>query len=414
MTEPAKQRQKITATFIYFGLSFIQENFTLSDTIEVVGLEGGEHIVTEKKNWLRLKGAILAEIMSLNKVCFGGKDKDSREATSCKLWSANGDFFKWNNSERYIFLYLHPFQATFSSLFSSQWMKLGISIPYGSFNFEQCCIHNHHDVLQPYFMDNPALKAYYEKVLEGLKQCPDADDKRQQFLESAIDKLSNLSSLKDLAESPYVILGSNKDHSWDYTENTWTKRLAACLQGNYFGPKYQVKYTAEGRALQGRDVGVNVDLSVYPFKGTPDILIHKSAIVMGQNKEMEDTTDTESSSADEAIEASLQRNPMKSSKHPTYNMPEKMGELLGCLHFLLVSKMMRRITKNRKEDEPCRIRGLLLDKIAGGVQCELVGTMGSLDNHEIVTVENVIASRTILSSESLCIMLNQLVHASPS
>jgi len=52
-------------------------------------------------------------------------------------------------------------------------------------------------------------------------------------------------------------------------------------------------------------------------------------------------------------------------------LPEKLGELIASLHFILVSKMLRKITKGKTIHRTFTVKGLLLDKVCGTMQCSL-------------------------------------------
>ena len=74
-----------------------------------------------------------------------------------------------------------------------------------------------------------------------------------------------------------------------------------------------------------------------PLRGAPDILTRNRVLVVTHGQDTEDSLDT-STSADEAIERAHQRPPMRSAGPG--KLPEKLGELIAALHFLLVCKII--------------------------------------------------------------------------
>lgn len=100
----------------------------------------------------------------------------------------------------------------------------------------------------------------------------------------------------------------------------------------------QIILTADKKASSVNPTTVDVfePIEVYPLHGAPDILFRNRALV-SQAREDEETT----TSADEEVENTLQPSSLKSKGAATNYLPEKMGELVSALHFLLVSKVIR-------------------------------------------------------------------------
>ena len=91
------------------------------------------------------------------------------------------------------------------------------------------------------------------------------------------------------------------------------------------------------------------------FRGTPNILInHQSAVVasMGEEEDMEPHNKS-SDSDDGKVENSFQRPPLGGNN--PFSLPEKTGELVASLHFVLVSNILSNISipvKCKPKDSP--------------------------------------------------------------
>ena len=138
-------------------------------------------------------------------------------------------------------------------------------------------------------------------------------------------------------------------------------------------PDRKVEFTAEwgltwSTSLLGL-LGVGECLGTpghFLFTGSPDIVIGKRQCVSTSH-----TTDSEedSSSSNELIENAHQSNPMKGKYRQAY--PEKLGEVFGGLHILLVSKILRSITRQKSVRREFRVTGYLIHKTSGGICCHL-------------------------------------------
>ena len=127
----------------------------------------------------------------------------------------------------------------------------------------------------------------------------------------------------------------------NWSENDWTKRLAKGIEEGF--PKINVTFSAFSslqyvKILQMLHLPASSPQECYLFRGAPDILLHKYCIVSGNQEEV-------CSSEDEALENSHQRNPLKG--HSSFVDSEKLGELIAALHFLLVSKFLRKVIKGK-------------------------------------------------------------------
>ena len=281
----------------------------------------------------------------------------------------------------------------------SQFARL-ISLPqpeevaYGA-----CMKHTDHYTLLSFFLDNIGLELRYKKILETLGHSLPAEKRR--FLENSLTILQSGS----VADTPYDFNTSRKN-GWDYHENDWTKRLKFVLDDLY--PDLQILLTAEKKASSVNPTAVDVfePIEVYPLRGAPDILFRNRALVTQPREDEEETTyeeEEETTSADEAVENTHQRTNLTSKGAATNYLPEKMGELISALHFLLVSKVIRGKQKGKERDS-YSVWGLLIDKITGTISCKLSGGIG-----KNVTIEEIEVNRCSLTPADLCVVLDKFV-----
>ena len=127
-------------------------------------------------------------------------------------------------------------------------------------------------------------------------------------------------------------------HKW--SENEWTKILVTGLQKML--PNHNVTYTAEWGTqwdkylLTRLGVIKSCSANYFLFRGSPDIVIGNKHLA---NLGISGSTANDSSSEDELIENSHQRPPMQGAA--LHELPEKVGEVFGGLHLLLVSKILK-------------------------------------------------------------------------
>ena len=225
-------------------------------------------------------------------------------------------------------------------------MPSDVTIP----DLDWCEQHQFHDALEPYFLDK---NFYLEYLTKRLNDC-DEDSKAQ--LQRYKD------SYAEIWDEPLTDI-----QNW--SENEWSEQLTSCIQ-EFFG------FSATFTGLRGMDfnrfVCETCKRSVpdcFMFHGAPDILISKSSHIINA----EASIDYSSLSSDDecVVENCLQR---PGIKNDASNLPEKLGELLAASHFLLVCKFIRRIIKG-KDLRSVTINGLLVDKIAGVIRCELKGNV---------------------------------------
>lgn len=178
--------RRVTAEFVYFGFSFVRYEFSISDQLSVVELDGHDIQSSEKTTWNKMMDDIDSDIKKFNKACIGAED------TSFDRWERDGDFVKSDarNHSRYLFYYLSVIYICRSSSVID-------------YNIELCKQHNHRDVhhqLLPFFPDNRTLILEYKQA-QSISDSP--------FLREALEKL-NSGNLKD---SEFVA-NSARRNSW--------------------------------------------------------------------------------------------------------------------------------------------------------------------------------------------------------
>ena len=150
----------------------------------------------------------------------------------------------------------------------------------------------------------------------------------------------------------------------------WTLRLFCCLKVTF--PDLNPWYTAN-RGLEFP----RLPYDIVPLNGIKVLFSEEhqtylSAVACAHGCIQGNETDDEVS-----IEHCHQKPPIKGSL--TGELPEKIGELIASLHFSLVCKVFRRISRENvsasKAFGSLAEYGLLLDKAIGCVHCKMMGRM---------------------------------------
>ena len=118
--------------------------------------------------------------------------------------------------------------------------------------------------------------------------------------------------------------------------------------------------------LKCLDVGELAVPDHFLFRGSPNIVIGKKiAATVGTTGYEEQ----ESSSEDDLVENTYQRNPMQ-GRCPGA-VPEKVGEVFAGLYILLVSNILRNLAKQNAVLREFTVQGILVDKVCGELHCIL-------------------------------------------
>ena len=287
--------------------------------------------------WDYLKGIIQHDIEVLNGLTFTPPKKSE--------WKF-GEFCYYKQINA--FVYHHSMHAAFASVHFSVVTHFTEYNLYKIHKFPRCATHAHHDELEPFFMDDDALELYLQEISDANRQ-------------------ANLKILFEKVKMPLPV------RAHDLYANDWTKRLSTCLrEGKIFKDlKVNATYSSKFSALVLEYNSFIVSEKVFLFHGAPDIILSKScAIISSENESAESSAE---SSENDVIEVAHQRPPMHSKME---GVPEKLGEPIAALHFLLVAKFLRRIMKNKTEEE-ASASALLLDRINGGMVCKASMTLAA-------------------------------------
>lgn len=184
-------------------------------------------------------------------------------------------------------------------------------------------------------MDNETIENEYTQALTET-----SDEESTTFLTKELDTLRS----GVLQGTPYIYDTDRRD-SFDYYEDDWTRRLKYALGIMY--PGKEILTYPDKKGMNPVDLNVHESKRVYPIYGGFDIIIRKRrSLVM---------TCSEQASDDERM--SHQRTNLTSG---STKIPQKIGELLAGLHFLLVSEVIRAKQK-LKEKEIYSVEGILVD-----------------------------------------------------
>lgn len=280
-------------------------------------------------------------------------------------WKTPGSFAKLKvASTTATYVYLHHEHPTFSKTFLSQLQLCGIDIevtkapePSG------CTQHLHHDHLQPYFMDNRYLMEYYREQ---------AKCGREEEVKEESDLLQEIIERKRSAKGTAFECPESSVPVFNWNEDDWTLRLSRGIEKLH--PASTVTFSALlgmsfGKVLEIVGVAFGVE-KCFLFRGAPDILVQCGGVLCGASTDAD--VHISSDSEDGAVENCHQRPPLKG--YCSMGPPEKLGELIAALHCLVVAKILRRVSKGKEIRRTHRVKGLLVNKTVGVMQCSLSRT----------------------------------------
>ena len=368
--------------FVYFGLSFYHLKTVIVGSIpKLVAVDKLEEFSSEGTDMLK---TIKDDLRELEDSEMGGKGKGK--------WKV-GKVVKVSLTKScVVYLYHHQQHAAFSATKVSQLLECQVvkHTPFTRPRLPTCEEPTAHAYLQPYFLDNTRLLEYYEKVIED-GGCDALHTKCEQLRAVMNSGGSEPGTAFECPTMPVC----------NWSENDWTKRLAKGIEEGF--PKINVTFSALSslqyfNILQMLHLPASIPQECYLFRGAPDILLHKYCIVSGSQEEV-------CSSEDEVLENSHQRNPLKG--HSSFVESEKLGELIAALHFLLVSKFLRKVFKGKSPAVKAEVRGLLVDKILGAFLCTLSADLSKVPASLEVSVTDFTGSS--LTPDFLCGLLKTLL-----
>ena len=170
-------------------------------------------------------------------------------------------------------------------------------------------------------------------------------------------------------------------------------------------PNHNVTYTAEWGTQWDNNLLTRLGVkeigsaNYFLFRGSPDIVIGNKHLA---NLGISGSTSNDSSSEDELIENSHQCPPLQGAS--IFELPEKVGEVFGGLHILLVSKILQ---KGKAIDSKYEVKGLLIDKLCGSILCVLKLEISEGEAVMELCLTNY--ARGILEPSQLCTEVKTLV-----
>ena len=371
------------ANLLYFGLRFIWEEVNLKELCNHIPVNQLEELTSSTV----MAKAIRDDLQTIRRGGFPNI-------------SSSGSGFR-RLDETNIWLYQHVDHATCSSITFEHFDK-ALNPSQTRVDTSMCSKrHTSHFKLEPFFHDNVSLKLMYTALITGEghlseQEKPAVQDLLRQLNSVLENSSTELPEMFSTGGAPCDVSGNLFD------EDTWTMRLTGCLK-SFLPAKFDVKTTCKSalrfKMHQMSYTGVPVSLcKCYPFHGAPDITIkNNSLIVIGNVAEAEPESGSE---VETVIENTKQASRLT-------ECPPKLGELLANMHIALVKKVIRVFVWGKIRDEmKFATRGLLLDKAAGGIVCQM-----SVDLKEEpvlkICVDNFVCGA--LSTLSLCYKLQQLL-----
>ena len=113
--------------------------------------------------------------------------------------------------------------------------------------------------------------------------------------------------------------------------------------------------------------------------------------------------DVESDESDVAVEFADQRYPLKGKQ-----LPNKCRELIAALHFILASKLLRKLKQGKNLSRTYYTTGALLDKIVGVIKITLSGKWSSSEQCAKFEIALVQSDCRTLNPSMLCTFLNRV------
>ena len=381
LTEMATPQKKpcFEADFYYFGLSFLHFKVQVSEKRSIFSFEMFADLSSAE---------VMADMIR----------EEMRNLRGAKV-GANGDFKPQGQfvlvGDVYLYRHWKSAHAACSRVTASQLAQCGVSfeVKHGKM---LNCREDDHLLLEPYFKCNQyVLDTYQEKV----------DTASEEVKQNLVKDIELLMS-KDLVKTNCTPFKEPHLEVYDWNENDWTYRL--CYAMSRLFPKAKVYYSAEDGPHWERKV-LDEKLRVAPrfaeyfmLRGAPDIIINTDKLIDTLNPGIEEE-DEFSEEETALIENSHQ--PTKLKSYCT-ELPEKVGEVYAGLYILLVSKIIRRISRKKSIDKVYKVDGLLIDKMTGLIYCSLTyNGFNSPLKYEVIKYVG-----SILAVHNLCMHLKALIN----
>ena len=375
---PPQKKPCFEADFYYFGLSFLHFKVRVSELRNIFSFNKFTDLGSAAKR--------MADMIK----------KEMRELSLAKVGS-NVDFKPEGRfvlvGGVYIYHHWMSAYAACSRVTATQLAEFGVTFEVKEEKMLKCT-NDDHLVLEPYFKCNKyVLDVYQEKVSTASEE-----------VKPGLMKDIELLMSKDPQKTDCTLFSEPPLSVYDWDENHWTYRL--CYGMRRLFPHARVYYSAEDGLQWEIKVLANV-LSVDPrlagcflLRGAPDIIINSDKLISTPNPGIEE----EESSGDETTLIENSHQPTKLKSYLT-DLPEKVGEVYAGLYILLVSKLIRRISKKKSVDKVYKVNGLLVDRMTGLIHCSL--TYNSFNSP--LKFEAIKYVGSVLAVHNLCMHLRALI-----
>ena len=331
------------------------------------------------------------------------------------------------------YFYCSNMYIIMSKVTLTQLQECGVKIDWVKMeSLEECKNENHceHDGFLPFFYDNNSLLRCYDKILQKDLESQQRKKEVQGYRETLIKAVR----MKMHRDTCFYTNGLPDTTSWDLEENEWTCRLFHCLKR--YLPETTSVHCSFGKGQMFADYqslysGTNFS-GMYLFQGAPDLIAttHKPSkletdvLIMSSDSDSSDPEIASSDSVVKAAEGGGYWEDNSDSENDTTieltratipvnavtRLPEKLGELMAGLHFLLVAKIVRKVVqkKSRKISiSEVAARGILVDKTNGIIHCHIEMPISPPES-PVKMSASFICNNGRLDSSSLCHNLCQL------
>lgn len=300
----------------------------------------------------------MRDVKNLNNAATGAKTQSEKNLFDA--WALDGEFvplsFLYGMPET-VFLYHHTFSTAYSSVHFKQLTEANVKIITQNIDVRKCRDHSTkvHDSLQPFFCDDYGLEILFEeRVNDGTEH---------------IDHYKLL--LESVRNNHRKVCGIFMD------ENDWIAHFVDSMKKLMLELGINDKYiisdtTKEGlqfQSFQQKFSGFQHLSPAYIFHGSPDVTIECEDSISALCLPLPDDTDPQLSKC-----KIIEMGGKLTAKDYT-GLPDKVGELVANLHWILVANIINQITTG-SQNLTSTAKGLLVDKMQGcGILCIVTGQL---------------------------------------
>ncbi|XP_065920938.1 uncharacterized protein [Dysidea avara] len=269
--------------------------------------------------------------------------------------------------------------------------------------FTPCDLDQQHNCdlcLKPYFYDNGTLEEYLNNSTDS-------------HFTSEIKQMLYLAKSNNNKEGMFAYRKDFNESCEDWSENIWSKRLAACIEKYIVNRQYRIKYTGD----QGNRM-YNEQLLHHRFHGAPDLTIYQSgddargvAVAATLEGSVDDSNESSQETTVGPVEDSIKVEGKYKDRCLNMTILEKCGELLANMHIVLVDKMLKAKRLHDVHLETIKVDGILLSRPSGIVICKYVMPViwfgeSSITRNSELTLESKI---TPILPENICVSMRRLL-----